>query len=121
MTPLLTTGYRRPLERADLWKLTPDREAGFMGQELVKNFERRLAKAEAWNKKLDSGEIKPSGMRRTWWKFKSKVLNLGQPDGRQRAGLAGAISDTVRFPLSSLTFWDEAAHSSSSASGPLAR
>ena len=60
-------GYQRTLQAGDLWKLDETREAGYLSVKLDNAWARRLKEAEAWNSKLDSGEIKPSFFKRARW------------------------------------------------------
>lgn len=87
--PLLVVGYQRTLQAADLWKLPPEMECGVLADQLMDNFERRRKEIEDWNKSLDDGTFKPSGMRRGWWKAKKSMGN-GKGDGKRTVGLAMA-------------------------------
>jgi hypothetical protein len=84
---MLTTGYQRTLVPTDLWKLNENFEAGYLSDLLLKNFEKRRAKVESWNKALEDGSFKPGVIRRTWWKIR-------KTDGKRKVGLALALSDT---------------------------
>jgi ATP-binding cassette subfamily C (CFTR/MRP) protein 1 len=42
MQPLMNVGYKRPLEKNDLWKVNPDRSAEVLAQKLETAFKRRL-------------------------------------------------------------------------------
>ncbi|PKS10784.1 hypothetical protein jhhlp_002541 [Lomentospora prolificans] len=48
MTPLMTVGYRRPLQENDLWTVNPNRAAEPMTERLRENFQRRVAKGESY-------------------------------------------------------------------------
>ena len=54
--------------------------------------EHRRSKAKAWNARLASGEYRPTGLRKAWWRIRSSV-GIGAADGKVTVGLAGAISD----------------------------
>lgn len=85
--PMLTTGYQRVLVPTDLWKLNENFEAGHLSDLLLSNFEKRRAKVDKWNQALEDGSYKPGVVRRTWWKIR-------KTDGKRKAGLALALSDT---------------------------
>ncbi|GAA96149.1 uncharacterized protein L969DRAFT_91604 [Mixia osmundae IAM 14324] len=91
--PMLALGYKRPLEKADLWKIDDARSASALSQVLMANFQKRFDAADEWNRRLDSGQYKPTVARRTLWRFLA-FFNIGQADGRVKAGLAMALSDT---------------------------
>ena len=42
MGPLMTTGYRRPLQAADIWTVNPDRSMAALADRLLAAFDRRL-------------------------------------------------------------------------------
>jgi ATP-binding cassette subfamily C (CFTR/MRP) protein 1 len=42
MQPLMNTGYKRPLEKNDLWVVNPNRSADVLAQKLDSSFQRRL-------------------------------------------------------------------------------
>ncbi|KAF2854807.1 hypothetical protein T440DRAFT_496167 [Plenodomus tracheiphilus IPT5] len=46
MQPLMRVGYKRPLERNDIWTVNPDRSADFMAQKLEASFQRRRAEGK---------------------------------------------------------------------------
>ncbi|KAG5981612.1 hypothetical protein E4U55_002748 [Claviceps digitariae] len=46
MTPLMTTGYRRPLEQGDIWHVNPDRAVEPLTRKVKESFQRRVAKGE---------------------------------------------------------------------------
>jgi ABC-type multidrug transport system fused ATPase/permease subunit len=46
MNPLMTTGYKRPIELNDIWLVNPDRSAATMMGKLTASFERRNARGE---------------------------------------------------------------------------
>lgn len=77
---MLVLGYRRPLEATDLWKMDGPRQAEHLSARVLDRWEARVAKADAYNRRIESGEIKPSKrMYRTWRKQAHKELseNLG--------------------------------------------
>ncbi|WFD23830.1 hypothetical protein MEQU1_002524 [Malassezia equina] len=73
---MLVLGYRRPLEATDLWKMDGPRQAEHLSNRVLERWEARVAKADAYNQKIQSGEIKPSkSMYRTWRKQARKELS----------------------------------------------
>lgn len=46
MNPLMTTGYKRPIELNDIWLVNPDRSADTMMTALMTSFKRRTARGE---------------------------------------------------------------------------
>ncbi|KIW72031.1 hypothetical protein PV04_00255 [Phialophora macrospora] len=46
MNPLMTTGYKRPIELNDIWLVNPDRSAATMMDKLTASFKRRNARGE---------------------------------------------------------------------------
>ncbi|OQV05977.1 ABC transporter transmembrane domain-containing protein [Cladophialophora immunda] len=46
MNPLMTTGYKRPIELNDIWLVNPDRSATTMRDKLSASFKRRVARGE---------------------------------------------------------------------------
>lgn len=46
MQPLMSVGYKRPLERNDIWTVNPDRSADVMAQRLEASFKRRRAEGK---------------------------------------------------------------------------
>ncbi|OCT54510.1 Oligomycin resistance ATP-dependent permease [Cladophialophora carrionii] len=46
MNPLMTTGYKRPIELNDIWLVNPDRSAATMMDKLTASFKRRNARRE---------------------------------------------------------------------------
>ncbi|WFD27284.1 hypothetical protein MNAN1_002280 [Malassezia nana] len=72
---MLVLGYRRPLEATDLWKMDGPRKAEHLSARVLERWEARMAKADAHNQKILSGDIQPSkSMYRTWRKQAKKEL-----------------------------------------------
>ncbi|KAG6010759.1 hypothetical protein E4U21_004147 [Claviceps maximensis] len=46
MTPLMTTGYKRPLEHGDIWHVNPDRAVEPLTRKVKESFQRRVKKGE---------------------------------------------------------------------------
>ncbi|KAK0545187.1 hypothetical protein OC846_005775 [Tilletia horrida] len=67
MTPIMMLGYRRALEKEDLWALDHSRSAEVVSLKFAENWERRVAEAKEYNEKLTAGTIKPGMLRRSRW------------------------------------------------------
>ena len=48
MSPLMTVGYRRPLELNDIWLVNPDRSAEVLANRLTTSFNRRVARGDKY-------------------------------------------------------------------------
>jgi len=48
MSPLMTVGYRRPLELNDIWLVNPDRGAEVLANKLTTSFNRRVARGDKY-------------------------------------------------------------------------
>ncbi|KAL1739679.1 putative YOR1-ABC transporter, partial [Schizophyllum fasciatum] len=99
ITPVMALGYARPLEPSDLWKLQDHRKSAQTATRIVESFERRLAKAEEYNKRLAAGEIKPPLRKRLLWSLRGKreeqERKWREVDGKRKASLALALSDSI--------------------------
>lgn len=97
ITPLMALGYQRPLAKEDLWQLGERHRSEHLADTMIGHWERRYAEMVSWNARLDSGEYKPSVLRRGWWKTRSKI-GLGRADGRKNVPeLYWALSDTFKL------------------------
>ncbi|KAJ1301602.1 hypothetical protein OPQ81_008850 [Rhizoctonia solani] len=100
ITPTLSLGYARPLEAPDLWKLQDSRSAEVMSSRILENFERRKAKADAYNERLKNGEIGP-GLRGVWWTLRGERAKREQQwrekDGLKKPSLMLAMNDSVKW------------------------
>ncbi|CAD6978417.1 unnamed protein product [Tilletia controversa] len=67
LTPIMMLGYRRALEKEDLWKLDASRSAEVVSTEFADNWDRRVARAKEYNAKLESGAIQPGMVLRSKW------------------------------------------------------
>ncbi len=67
ISPLMALGAQRPLEAGDLWKMQPEREAKYMAQKLATIFQRKWDEAEAYNVKLEAGEVVAPRWKRIKW------------------------------------------------------
>ncbi|KAF2969808.1 hypothetical protein GQX73_g3732 [Xylaria multiplex] len=48
MAPLMNTGYKRPLEQGDLWKVNPKRSVDIMASKCSESFERRVKNGDKY-------------------------------------------------------------------------
>lgn len=101
---MIILGFQRPLQAPDLWKMDSTREAGLMSTKLEEAWKRRCEKAQAWNERLDNGEVQASLVTRAVWRIKSVgrktkyqdyVKHWREVDGRKEASLAWAINDVL--------------------------
>ncbi|KAG9092782.1 hypothetical protein FRC06_011800 [Ceratobasidium sp. 370] len=100
ITPALSLGYARPLEAPDLWKMDHSRSAEVMSERIINNFERRKAKADAFNERLRNGQVGP-GLRAVWWtlqgKRAEKEKRWREKDGLEKPSLVWAMNDSVKW------------------------
>ncbi|KAG7444868.1 ABC transporter [Guyanagaster necrorhizus] len=100
ITALLTLGYARPLEAPDLYKLQDSRGAAFIGDRITASFEKRCSAAEAYNRRLLNGEIKP-GMKALWWTLRGnrteRERKWRETDGQRKPSLVLAINDSIKW------------------------
>ncbi|QRV97503.1 ABC transporter transmembrane region [Ceratobasidium sp. AG-Ba] len=100
ITPTLSLGYARPLEAPDLWKMDHSRSAEVMSELIITSFERRKAKADAYNERLRNGEIGP-GVRGVWWSLQGKRAEKEkqwrEKDGLKKPSLMWAMNDSVSW------------------------
>lgn len=91
------TGYARPLEAVDLWKLQDKNSAGEIGRRITESFRRRHEAAETYNARLKSGEISPSLYKRLIWKVRGNAKEREEKwrtkDGLQKPSLTMAMND----------------------------
>ncbi|TXT16096.1 hypothetical protein VHUM_00599 [Vanrija humicola] len=69
MDPLLSIGFKRPLESADLWKMDHSRQAEVVSDRLLANIAKRQAARKLYNEQLATA--KPSAWRRARWAAKA--------------------------------------------------
>jgi hypothetical protein len=101
ISPLMALGAQRPLEAGDLWKMEPQREAKYMAQRLATIFQRRWDEAEAFNAKLEAGEVQPPRWKRFKWSIglggkgnrKEKEARWKEVDGKKKPSLALACME----------------------------
>ena len=96
---MLALGYARPLEASDLWRLQESRMSAHTASRIVESFERRRVKAEEYNKRLASGEIKPPLRKRLLWSIRGQreeqERKWREVDGKRKPSLAMALSDAI--------------------------
>lgn len=94
----MSLGYARPLEAPDLWKLQDHRSSAVISDKILASFEKRKVKADAFNERLDKGEVKPGWSKTVWWGLrgdKEKREMEWKKSMRKRASLAFAMNDAV--------------------------
>ena len=97
LSPLLKFAKPGPVQQKDLWTIPQDHSASVLTDRLLKNFDLRAQEAREWNARLESGQWKPSALRRSWWRFRSRCFLYGSPDGCKRPSLVGALSATFFY------------------------
>ncbi|CCM01415.1 uncharacterized protein FIBRA_03466 [Fibroporia radiculosa] len=113
INPIMMLGYQRTLQATDLWKMDETREAGVLSAKLDAAWDIRVKKADEWNARLVSGEIKPGLWLRVKWFFKALCTGSRyrkrrtelekqwrEHDGKQEASIAWALNDVFGW-----TFW----------------
>lgn len=71
--PMLLLGYRRPLEATDLWAMDGPRQAEHLSNKLVEHWEKRVVKANEYNREFETGSRKPTkSMIKKWRKQAEK-------------------------------------------------
>ncbi|KZP31699.1 ABC protein [Athelia psychrophila] len=117
ITALMVLGYQRTLQAEDLHRLDPSRETEHLATTLNDAWARRVLAADAWNTRLESGDLAPGLLKRTRWACRAAfgTKDMGATyadrraaleerwravDGRREASLAWALNDTLGF-----AFW----------------
>ncbi|KAJ7120034.1 ABC protein [Mycena epipterygia] len=100
ITPMMVLGYQRTLQAADLWKMGPEQEAGYLTDALDAAWARRVADASEWNKRLDSGEARAGWLKRLLWALPGRNSTeldrkWREGDGRREASLPWALNDVL--------------------------
>ncbi|KAG8899627.1 hypothetical protein FRB99_006523 [Tulasnella sp. 403] len=104
ITPIIVLGFQRPLQAPDLWKVDPSREAGTLHARFEVAWAERVKKAEEWNAKIASGEIKPSMGKRIAWSVKEKLGKVSYEEaykdwrergGKKQASIPWALNDVL--------------------------
>ena len=105
MTPLMTLGYSRPLEAPDLYKLPDNRSSAYIADQILASFDARRKKAEEYNSRLATGEVK-AGWRVIWWTLKGnrteREKRWREVDGKRKASLVYAMNDSIKWWVSSV-------------------
>ncbi|KAG2147644.1 ABC protein [Suillus clintonianus] len=114
VTGLMVLGNQRTLQASDLYKMDTSRESAVLAAKLEAAWQRRVQAADDWNARLESGELKPSLLKRTGWVLRaipSKGHAQGSTwserraafhkrwqecDGRKEASLTWALNDVFR-------------------------
>lgn len=100
MTPLLATGYARPIVAEDLYDLGHERAAEMFAERITQSFEKRELVAKAFNHRLDMDEVAPPLFKSFWWSITGqKKVKLAQwaTNARKEPSLAMACNDAVFF------------------------
>jgi hypothetical protein len=104
ISSLMALGYARPLEATDLWKLQGHRSSAVIAEKISASFDARKKKADEYNERLASGEIKPGWRKKVWWTVKGKreerEKEWREKSGRKSPSLVFAMNDSVK-----LWFW----------------
>lgn len=119
INPMMTLGYQRPLQgelwraelsiaaeifgrnssATDLWKMDEKRTAAVLAKKFQAAYDKRQAAANAYNSRLDAGEIKPGIFRRTYWALsrgkKDKRYQHWRESKRQKASVFWTMSSVV--------------------------
>ncbi|KAF8840168.1 hypothetical protein BDN67DRAFT_1011682 [Paxillus ammoniavirescens] len=102
ITPLLSLGYARPLEASDLYKLQDQHSATRIADSILESFERRRIAANAYNARLENGEVGP-GLKGIWWSIRGvrseREKAWREKDGKRKASLILAMNDSVNWLL----------------------
>lgn len=99
ITPLLRLGFARPLEASDLWKLQDDRGAQHIARLIAESYDRRTIEANAYNERIEKGEVKPV-LKAIWWSIlgnKSAKMKEWKEKAKKRPSLVWAINDSVKW------------------------
>jgi ABC transporter transmembrane region len=101
MNSLMTLGYVRPLEASDLWKLQDHRSAGVIAETILSSFDARRKKADEYNARLSSGEIKPPlSLRVISWLHgdgEERLKRWREKDGKAQPSLTWAVNDAIKW------------------------
>ncbi|KAF9000599.1 ABC transporter [Cyathus striatus] len=102
LSPLLSLGYRRPLEAPDLYKLPADRGAAYIADQINASYDRRRVAADEYNARLASGQVKPPLSKTILWSFtrgkrEDKEAKWRQGEGKKQPSLTWALNDSVKW------------------------
>lgn len=76
--PALILGASRPLQETDCYKLDPSCDSKLIAAKLMTAWNKRVAQAEAYNARIDRGEIGPGLLTKAGW-----LVGRGEGKGRQ--------------------------------------
>ncbi|KAG0698327.1 ABC protein, partial [Suillus ampliporus] len=114
ITGIMVLGYQRTLQASDLYKMDAPQESAVLAAKLEAAWQRRVMAAADWNARLESGELRPSLVKRTGWALRAiwrKGPNKGatyserraafqknwrESEGRKEASLTWALNDVFR-------------------------
>lgn len=98
ISPMMALGAARPLEATDMWKMDEKRSAGRQSALLADNYEKRKAKAEAYNARLaDPSNPLPMPQRLFYPLLphrEKREHDFRTNKGKKKPSLAWALSDT---------------------------
>lgn len=98
ISPMMALGSARTLEASDMYKMDDKRSAGLLAQTMVKNYERRKAKAKEYNERLaDPNTPLPFPQRLTYPLLphrEKREADFRNNKGKKKPRLVMALSDT---------------------------
>ncbi|KAH8831323.1 P-loop containing nucleoside triphosphate hydrolase protein [Flagelloscypha sp. PMI_526] len=104
ITPLLSLGYKRPLEAKDLYRLQDGRASAVVAAKILESYTKRTQKADVYNARIASGDVRPSFLRRFLWMMRGSTYMKDREttwrmngEGKRRPSLAMAMSDSVAW------------------------
>ncbi|KAG0705743.1 ABC protein [Suillus ampliporus] len=113
ITDIMVLGYQRTLQASDLYKMDTSRESAVLAAKLEAAWQWRVKAAADWNAHLESGELRPSLLKRTGWALRAIPSNgqkqgatwserrkafqkrWRESEGRKEASLVWALNDVV--------------------------
>lgn len=99
--PIIKTGYRRPLEQSDLWKLDSSRQAHNLADTLLFHFNKSAQACEEWNSTTSHNPQYFGPLDRAKLSLRSRIPGLNkrpQNKKRQSPSLAKALGYTFFWP-----------------------
>ncbi|PVF95679.1 ABC protein [Serendipita vermifera] len=78
LSPLISLGYRRPLEVGDLWKMDPGRESGYLSELLNISWLQEQEEMTNMKRDVDAGVLQPPRLKRIVWSL--RTMFRGQPE-----------------------------------------
>ncbi|TFK28166.1 ABC protein [Coprinopsis marcescibilis] len=104
ITPIMTLGYQRTLQAADLWKLEDTHTAATLTSNFDASWQRRYDHAKDYNADLSSGHAVPSLFKRVSWSVKSTFSSKSKTSfeeewrnetGIRKASIPLALNDSL--------------------------